>query len=66
MMASERMQVKTLVPYPCRCAQCARIKGPVVRTYNNIERSTQLVCIGCYAELSNTGIFDAFITQEVN
>jgi len=65
MMASERMQVKALIPYPCRCAQCARIKGPAVRTYNKIERSTQQVCMGCYAELSNTGIFDAFINQEV-
>lgn len=65
MMASERMQVKTVIPYPCRCAQCARIKGPAVLTYNNIERSTQQVCMGCFAALSNTGIFDAFINQEV-
>ncbi len=65
MNTSNHLHVKTLIPYPCRCAQCARIKGPAVRTYNNIERSTQQVCMGCYAELSNTGIFDAFIAQEV-
>lgn len=66
MNTSNHLHVKQLIPYPCRCAQCGRIKGPALRTYNNIERSTQQVCMGCFAELSNTGIFDAFISQEVN
>jgi len=65
MHTSNRVHVKTLIPYPCRCAQCARIQGPAFRTYNYLEGSQQQVCMTCYSELAGTGIFDPFINQEV-
>ena len=50
--------LKSVIPFPCCCAECGLIKAPAIRAYNYDSHSHAQYCLGCYSSIVETGIFD--------